>query len=165
MDTNVKSTKRGTLFDTTWESDASKLVSLRQQMPRLKYVSCYLPFGWVETESNYFLFSEFTDVNNLTLILNKKHKLRAGFMTLFMKDQNGKGVLGVKQTFPAKFENQIINKKPNYDYHWTKNEIAISKLLGTTTPKSIKKQALTLLSECKRFLFMYCDANIKLNQE
>jgi len=110
------------------------------------------------------MFSEFTDVNNLTLLLNKKDKLRAGFMTLCVEKHSGKSYLTIKQSFPATFEEQMITKKTNFNYHWTKNEVTVSRKLGTTNTNKIRKQIQLLLQECKRFLFMYCQADIKLNK-
>ena len=164
MDKELTPKKRKSIFDSTWENDAKELIAISGNLPRLKDISCYLPFGWVETSSSMFMFSEFTDADNLTLILNKKNKLRAGFMTLVVNKHSGKTYLELEQSFPATFEPQMITKQTNFNYRWTNKEVVISRKLGTTNPKSIKKQILLLLKECKRFLFMYCQADIKLNQ-
>ena len=85
-------------------------------------------------------------------------------MTLCVEKHSGKSYLTLKQSFPATFEKQMISKKTNYNYDWTTKEVTISRKLGTTNPIKVKKQIQLLLQECKRFLFMYCQANIKLNQ-
>jgi hypothetical protein len=162
MDKKLTSQKGQSIFDTAWENDAKELIAISDKLPRMKAISCYLPFGWVETSSKMFMFSEFTDSNNLGLLLNKKNKLRAGFMTLGVSKHSGKIYLELEQSFPATFEPQMITKQTNFNYRWTNKEVTITRKLGTTNKKSIKKQIMLLLKECKRFLFMYCQADIKL---
>lgn len=85
-------------------------------------------------------------------------------MQLLLDMSNGRPNLQLKQTFPASFEKQMISKKINFEYSWTKKEVTITRKLGTTSPGGLKKQIKVLLNECKRFLFMYCNTEIKLNQ-
>ena len=53
---------------------------------------------------------------------------------------------------------QDISKKNGYYYRWnqTGDLIRISKLIGTADINQIKRQGFSIVKECERFIFMYC---------
>ncbi len=53
---------------------------------------------------------------------------------------------------------QHISKKNGYLYRWnsTGSVVTISKLIGTTNINKLKLQVDSLLKECQRFIFVYC---------
>ena len=54
--------------------------------------------------------------------------------------------------------NQYISKKNGYLYRWNGkgSVVTISKLIGTTDINKLKLQVDSLLGECQRFIFVYC---------
>jgi len=55
-------------------------------------------------------------------------------------------------------KDEHISRKNGYYYRWNfeGDLVRISKLIGTVDINQIKQQGISLVNECQRFIFMYC---------
>ena len=122
------------------------LINLKDSEQDLESVSIKLPYGWKLKNKKYEFGALRGKINengeNVLLFFNKNKK---------------KKYIGVALTFPGKVSKQYIEKADGYIYKWKKEEVTITKLLGTLKASKIEDQIKQLLTECKNFLVMYTD--------
>lgn len=108
------------------------------------------PFG----ELPEILLEKMTVVNNnrgRTIASNN----RVYFMVLGIERHEDKYRFFLEMTFPIHINPRLVTKEHGFMYRWNKKRTTIRRLLGTTKPDVIERQARLLLKECQRFYFMY----------
>lgn len=154
MDKNVTSESWNTLTGSTWKDNYTKLMNVKTTINGIHSLSIYLPY--CSTPSRY---------PNKLLTFEKLQKdkeyqkIATNIMKLTMQEEYGRKVVFLSLSIKIRFTEQSYKKEPGFLYIVAKNYVTIKKYIGTTDVDKIEKHAESLLAECKRFNFMYCDIN------
>ena len=168
MDPSFKSQKRGPTSRDAFKDSVEKFLDARQRFPDFDNISMRLPFGLCKEHILPF-DTHAWKLSYATYSCKSKDLTRKHFPAVIShrrgRYHNKQIVISQRfETFPkhskdALFStNQYVSKKNGYLYKWngTGSVVTISKLIGTTNINKLKLQVDSLLKECQRFIFVYC---------
>lgn len=156
MDKESKPNPGDPAINSAWEADVTKLIEVYNTMDCPSYFEIYLPFGWCQFRAPQVQFIEFAG-----MIGHEFHEMARfsdnEYMRLFIQNTKGRRRLGLRQSFYKVPNAGQVVKQRGFSYQWGDKKTTIYNSLGTTDIKKIRAQIHKLLTECKRFLFMYCN--------
>ena len=186
MDSEFTSTARKSIDSTAWDDTITRFLGLREQFPTLHNLSLKLPYGLKKEDDMEWLWDRGDkNPKNLVYepcIVTKDYFKNPVIFPMVLQHKivkSGRKVVSIEQSFETvrlfrrtdqrgkrirdKKEflfdtTQQISKRNGYYYRWnTKGTVVrISKLIGTANINQIKLQGFSLVRECQRFIFLYC---------
>jgi len=183
MDKIIEPQKRKSANNSAIQDTITKFIGLRNEFVSLRNIALELHFGlerrgndlWTNNPLNKLVYEPYIKdgissniyhrdksriVREFPMVLEHK-LLHTGRLGLILKQEfrtvatrrNGKESREI--LFDPK---QKVSKKNGYYYRWTfkGDSVTISKMIGTTDVNQIKKQGESLVKECQRFIFCYC---------
>jgi hypothetical protein len=159
MDRTISTAAKNNLFGSTWKSDIDVLKDIKEKSSAVKNIEIYLPYAAYREKNSKsgFKFIHIDKEKYDNIIKNNLHKVF--YANLFLREGFNKQIFGIELTADAVVVPQLYKRNYGYYYEWNKHELTIRRILGTYDHKKIKNMVEELMSEYKRFYWMYCETN------